>query len=563
MGKWLKDKFGITQKSKEVGHGAYGSVLSAVCPATGQQLAVKVQMARPIDAKALRHEQGCLALLKDCPHPNVVQLLDHFMDEAGGYAALVMPAGMCDLRKFQHLASQQLPTELTVSLSRDLCAGLRHIHGLNILHRDIKPANLLVFINSGSTTLKLSDFGNSRIRPQHGATTPGHCTAWYRPPEMFALLAPVGRRRGGFGPSIDMWSCGCVIGEMILGVILFDGDTEPETVEAMAERLGQPLPGDLPPGTPALTRAAASSTRQPRPKLAEMALPIGRLLLAEGLDLIRCCLDWHPARRITAVECMRHSFLRGVDEPAAAANVSQAGRREQPAAATAALPVGVVAAVLAATPVMKPAEASAQRQAGEPLERPDGGNLPSGPRQWQVQKPPWVRRLVACRCMGYCAQGHGELTCERPRIPNGQFCSGCTCMASDVDAGSGGRAPDYPSDCKSTGGSRCFRMRSRSQFCYKHLYLSLPRELQVVRLFGQMGLLMLMIPCDVEQLLASRHKFGKDVVLLFIAAWLKEPAAIKALAKFKPTKNDYTATDLMRSLHAVSPPYGCQVFVEF
>ena len=204
MGNWSESKFGITRKSKEFGRGAYGAVVKAVCRATGRPLAVKVQMARPIDAKALSDEQGCLALLTNDQRPYVVQLLDHFIDDAGGHAALVMPAGMCDLRRFQHLALQELPTDLTISLSRDLCAGLRHIHGLNILHRDIKPANLLVFINSGLTTLKLSDFGNSRIRPHHGATTPGHCTAWYRPPEMFALRAPPSRGSGGFGPYVDI-----------------------------------------------------------------------------------------------------------------------------------------------------------------------------------------------------------------------------------------------------------------------------------------------------------------------------------------------------------------------
>ena len=35
-----------------------------------------------------------------------------------------------------------------------------------------------------------------------------------------------------------------------------------------------------------------------------------------------------------------------------------------------------------------------------------------------------------------------------------------------------------------------------------------------------------MIPCDMEQLLASRTEFGDDLVLQLIAAWLKEPAAV-------------------------------------
>jgi len=98
------------------------------------------------------------------------------------------------------------------------------------------------------------------------------------------------------------------------------------------------------------------------------------------------------------------------------------------------------------------------------------------------------------------------------------------------------------------------RPRSRSAFCYYHGYLALSRELQVVRHLGQEGLLQHMVPCDVEELLANRTKLGKDLVLQLIAAWLQEPAAIKALVKFKPARTDYTATELMRTLHDVSRP---------
>ena len=146
--------------------------------------------------------------------------------------------------------------------------------------------------------------------------------------------------------------------------MLFDGDTEPETVDAMVLRLGQPKPAELPHGAPAMTRAAAVTNRLQRPKLADMVLLIGRLPLAEGMDLIRCCIDWHPARRITAVECMRLAFLHG-SGPAAAADVSHDGAREQPDAAIAALPVGVAIVLSATAPLMEPAAALAQATAGE------------------------------------------------------------------------------------------------------------------------------------------------------------------------------------------------------
>ena len=553
MGSWLGDKFNITSKSREVGHGAFGAVLQAVCPASGRQLAVKIQMARPIDAKALRDEQKCLALLTGAPHPNVVELLDHFLDEQGGYAALVMPAGMCDLRKLQRMANDELSVDLTVSLSRDLCRGLRHIHGLNILHRDIKPANCLVFIGSASTTLKLSDFGNSRIRSQRGATTPGHCTAWYRPPELFEALVLPNRAAAAYGPSVDMWSCGCVIGEMIIGIILFDGDNEPETIGAMAERLGQPGQADLQPGVAAKMRAIRTASRRaPRPRLADMVLPIGRKPLAAGLDLVRGCLEWHPARRSTAPECMQHALFCD-SNVAAAANVSGGGESAQPDGATGEQPAAAAVSSSAAEPRPETPAVPASVTSPRPDEANNGGRsgrsantrMPRG--NFATQMAGRTADSASCRCQGYCATYHAAGGCVRERLPGSEVCHICVCGCLDVGTESSG-------SCRVSGGDvsdrRCLRARSRSLYCYRHLYLGMPRELQVVRHLGQEGLLEQMM----EQLLASRTNFGKDLVLQLIAAWLKEPAAIKALVKFKPAGNNYTATELMKTLHNVLRP---------
>ena len=76
----------------------------------------------------------------------------------------------------------------------------------------------------------------------------------------------------------------------------------------------------------------------------------------------------------------------------------------------------------------------------------------------------------------------------------------------------------------------------------------------MLRRLSQEGLLQQMIPCDVEQLLASRTEFGDDLVLQLIAAWLKEPAAVKAMVNFKPTRKCYSAKELMCCLHQVSRP---------
>ena len=131
------------------------------------------------------------------------------------------------------------------------------------------------------------------------------------------------------------------------------------------------------------------------------------------------------------------------------------------------------------------------------------------------------------------------------------FCDECACSARDVASPHGGRAP-VAGDRADTSECRCVLSRHRSDYCHPHLYMSLPPELQVLRHIGMNGLHKRMIQCDVKELLDCRAKLGTDLVLLFIAAWLKEPAAIKALANFKPVRPKYTALELMQSLHNVS-----------
>lgn len=92
---------------------------------------------------------------------------------------------------------------------RQLLLGLQHCHACNIFHRDIKGSNLLIN-NHGQ--LKIADFGLAREynSKEQRAYTNKVITLWYRPPEL--LLGNV-----VYGPEVDLWSAGCILGEVSLG----------------------------------------------------------------------------------------------------------------------------------------------------------------------------------------------------------------------------------------------------------------------------------------------------------------------------------------------------------
>lgn len=77
----------------------------------------------------------------------------------------------------------------------------------------MKPANLLI---SNKGILKIADFGLARIygNDKHRLYSHQVATRWYRAPELL-----YGSRI--YTPSIDMWSVGCILAEMICRKPLF------------------------------------------------------------------------------------------------------------------------------------------------------------------------------------------------------------------------------------------------------------------------------------------------------------------------------------------------------
>lgn len=284
-------------KISKLGEGTYGVVYQAVDTTTQEIVAMKVTKFPTDDGipvSTLRE----MSILKCVSHPNIISIRDVITEP--GQITMVLECMYTDLRRYIHMTKGKgIDPALLCSYAFQLVCGVFVLHTHRVMHRDLKPDNVLL---NKEGLLKISDFGLSRyitlpIR-QHSMNV---VTLWYRAPELL------------FGPryydlSVDIWSLGLVIGEMVKGEVLFSGDSDIDQLNRIFRVLGTPNE-DRMPGIEELTKADVSFAKSDGIPLAEY-LGCDDLLL---VDLIEKMLTYDPKKRITAQQALHHPYFDKVN----------------------------------------------------------------------------------------------------------------------------------------------------------------------------------------------------------------------------------------------------------
>lgn len=113
----------------------------------------------------IQSEISILNQIQRDPHENIIAFIESSVTTHEARLVLEYCAGG-DLENF--LSASKLTEAESLEFMRQISSGLSHLHGLSIIHRDLKPSNILMTIRSSSATLKITDFGFSRMVGEDG-----------------------------------------------------------------------------------------------------------------------------------------------------------------------------------------------------------------------------------------------------------------------------------------------------------------------------------------------------------------------------------------------------------
>ena len=212
--KYTKNEF-ETLQDESIGNGTFGSVWKVRNKITKEIYAIKVINKEYIIKQNMTEQiKKEIEIMYKLNHPNIIKLLSHFEDNED-FCLIMEYASRGQLYSF--IKKQKKLNQISSKqYIKEIISAVKYLHSMNppIIHRDIKPENILIDQNGNC---KLGDFGFAKYENEENKNDDNYCgTLEYLAPETLNNL-----NNQNIGKSVDIWSLGILLFEMLTGRLPF------------------------------------------------------------------------------------------------------------------------------------------------------------------------------------------------------------------------------------------------------------------------------------------------------------------------------------------------------
>ncbi|KAG1052365.1 hypothetical protein G6F46_001403 [Rhizopus delemar] len=210
---------------KLLGRGAYGKVMLCRHKESNRLYAMKVlkKASLFVHGKSAEHTKAERQILEEVRHPFIVQLFYAFQTNDRLYLILEYATGG---ELFTHMAAEHMFSEDVARFYlAELLLAIEHLHALGIVYRDLKPENCLL---DGDGHVLLTDFGLSKVSIEGSRTNTICGTTEYMAPEILLEV--------NYDRSVDFWTFGILMYEMLTGYTPFRSNNKKKTLDAILKK---------------------------------------------------------------------------------------------------------------------------------------------------------------------------------------------------------------------------------------------------------------------------------------------------------------------------------------
>ncbi|XP_076957065.1 shaggy-related protein kinase iota-like [Bidens hawaiensis] len=286
-----------------VGTGSFGTVFQAKCLETGDTVAIKKVL------QDKRYKSRELQLMRLMDHPNIVSLKHCFFSTTSKddvFLNLVMdyvPETVYGvLENYKNMLHSSMPLIYVKLYTYQIFRGLAYMHTVaGVCHRDLKPQNVLV--NPLTHQVKICDFGSAKMLVAGEPNISYICSRFYRAPELIFGATE-------YTTSIDIWSAGCILAELLLGQPLFPGENAVDQLVEIIKVLGTPTREEI-----RCMNPNYNDFRFPQIKGFPWHKVFQKRMPPEAIDLASRLLQYSPNLRCSALEALTHPFFDELRQP--------------------------------------------------------------------------------------------------------------------------------------------------------------------------------------------------------------------------------------------------------